>query len=171
MQEDISVTRTAVKYGLIFGIASGVYTILLYITESEQNKVLPWIGFALLLTGIVLGIKEYRKLNDGFMSYGQGIGLGTLIGAISGFCSAMLGTFYTQVIDNTPLQRGLDATRQALEERGMDDAQIDNVLEMTQKFQSPGIMFAMGVVMTVIVGLIASLIIAALFKKSRPVFE
>ncbi len=171
MQEDVSVTKVAIRVGLLLGIIIGVYTIILYITELEQNKVLAWGGVAFLIGAIFIGMKEYRKQNNDFMSYGQGVGLGSLIAAIGGLLSAMFTTFYIRVIDMTPIQRGLDVTRETLEKQGMDDSKIDEALEMAEKFQTPGMMFALGVVGTLVMGLVISLIVAAILQKKRPVFE
>jgi hypothetical protein len=65
----------------------------------------------------------------------------------------------------------MDKAREDMETRGMDDAQIDQAMSMTEKFMTPGIMFAMGVLSYVIIGFIISLIIAAIMRKDKPVFE
>ena len=171
MQEEPPITRVAIRYGLIFGLISSIYGILLYAFQLETNKFLPQLSWVLFIFAIVVAIKEYRKQNQGFVSYGQGLGLGSLTATIMGLVGGMLNTFYLQVIDNTPLQRIADMTREDLERRGLDDQAIENALEMSQKFQSPGMFFLFSVLGSAFVGLILSLIIAAILQKKRPVFE
>lgn len=171
MQEDLPITRVAIRYGLIFGLISSIYGILLYVFQLETNKVLPQLSWVLFILAIVVAIKEYRKQNQGFVSYGQGLGIGTLTAAIMGLLGGLLSTFYLQVIDKTPLQRIADMTRENLEKQGLDDQAIENALEISQKFQSPGLIFLFSVLGSVFIGLILSLIISAILQKKRPVFE
>ncbi|ODS82319.1 MAG: hypothetical protein ABS46_09205 [Cytophagaceae bacterium SCN 52-12] len=171
MQEDLPITRVAIRYGLIFGLISSIYGILLYVFQLETNKFLPQLNWILFIFAIVVAIKEYRKQNQGFVSYGQGLGIGSLTATIMGLIGGMLNTFYLQVIDNTPLQRIADMTREDLERRGLDDQAIENALEMSQKFQSPGMFFVFSVLGSAFVGFILSLIIAAILQKKRPTFE
>jgi hypothetical protein len=171
MQEEPSVARVAIKYGLIFGIISSIYGILLYVFQLETNKFLPYLSWILLIVGIIQGIMDYRTQNQGFVSYGQGLSIGSLTGAIIGLISGILSTFYLTLIDGTPLQRIADMTRESLEKEGLDDQAIENALEMTQKFQSPGLLFVFGVLATTLFGFLFSLVISAALQKKRPTFE
>lgn len=171
MQEEQPVSRVAIRYGLMFGIIGSIFSVLLYVFQLETNKFLPQATWIIFIIAIVVAIKEYRKQNQGFVSYGQGLSVGALTSAIMGFVNSLLSTFYLQVIDNTPLQRISEQTRITLEEKGMDDQQIEAALEMSQKFQSPGMLFLFSVIGSAVMGLILSLIIAAILQKKRPVFE
>jgi hypothetical protein len=44
-------------------------------------------------------------------------------------------------------------------------------MEMTKMFMNPGAMFVMGLLGTILIGFILSLIIAAIVKKDKSVFE
>lgn len=171
MQEDLPITRVAIRYGLIFGLVSSIYGILLYVFQLETNPVLPYIAWIFLILAITQAIKDYRRQNQGFVSYGQGLGIGALTGAIIGLISGMLNTFYLQVIDNTPLQRIADVTRTTLEKRGMSDEEIEKALEMSKSFQSPGLLFLFSVLGSILIGFILALIISAVLQRKRPTFE
>jgi hypothetical protein len=171
MQEQVSTTRVALKYGIITAVAVIVYSTLINVTGMTQNRALTSLAFVILIVGIVLGMKDYRAQNNTFMSYGQGLGIGSLISAIVGLIGSMFSMFYLEFIDNTIIKQSMDKAREDMETRGMDDAQIDQAMSMTEKFMTPGIMFAMGVLSYVIIGFIISLIIAAIMRKDKPVFE
>jgi hypothetical protein len=113
-------------------------------------------------------MKEFRTLNGGFMSYGQGLGIGALLSGIAGFISATYSYIYNEFIDPTLRQQILDKTREDLENRGMDDAQIDAAMEISAKFSSPGMTFVFGIIGSIIIGFILALIISAIMKKDKP---
>ncbi|TAE93326.1 MAG: DUF4199 domain-containing protein [Runella slithyformis] len=161
-------TRTALKYGLIFGVVYMVYTTILYTTGQAANSALAWVSFLISAVGMVLAMKEFRTENGGFMTYGQGLGIGTMVSAVSGFIWATYSTIYNQFIDTTLRQQILDKMRSDFEEKGMEDAQIDSMIEMTEKMSSPGMSFISVVISAIIMGFIISLVVSAIMKKEKP---
>jgi hypothetical protein len=171
MEEKTSTARVALKYGVLGSVVIMVYSTILNVSGLSQNKVLSFLSFVFMLVAIILAMKDFKEKNSGFMSYGEGLGLGSLTSAVMGLLSSAFTMFYIQFIDNTLLAQGLDKVRVDMESRGMDDAQIDQAMELSQKFMSPGVVFVMGVVGYVVMGFIVSLIIAAIMRKEKPVFE
>ncbi len=168
MEQQSTTARAALKWGLISGVASMIFITILYITGQAANGGLASAGIIITIVTMVMAMKEFRSANGGFMAYGQGLGIGTLMAGISGFISSTYGYLYNEFIDPTLRQQILDKTREDLENRGMDAAQIDAAMEMTAKFSSPGITFALGIIMAIIIGFIISLIISAIMKKDKP---
>ena len=171
MEEKTSTARVALKYGVLGSVVIMVYSTILNVSGLAQNKVLSSLSFGLMLVAIVLAMKDFKEKNSGFMTYGEGLGLGSLTSAVMGLLTSAFTMFYIQFIDNTLLAQGLDKVREDMESRGMDDAQIDQAMELSQKFMSPGVVFVMGVFGYVVMGFIVSLIIAAIMRKEKPVFE
>ena len=168
METQTTTTRTALKFGLITGVAYIIYTTILYVTGQVANTYLGWLGLVISITGMVFAMKEFREDNGGFMSYSQGLGIGTMLSAISGFVAATYGYIYNEFIDTTLRQQILDKARTDMENKGMDDTQIDQALEMAQKFSSPGISFAFGIIGAIILGFLISLVVSAIMKKEKP---
>jgi hypothetical protein len=168
MNEKLSPTRVALKWGVILGISLMLVTLIMYLTDQGSN---PWFGLLTLVAMVsvlVLSMQEYRKLNGGFMTYGEGFGIGALLSAVAGLLSSLFNTFYNVVIDPTIQQRAFEQARERLEDQGqLSDEQIDQALEISQKFQSPGFTFIAGVFGTIIMGAILSLIIAAIIRRNR----
>lgn len=148
-----------------------VYSTILYVAGLGGNRILASLSYAFLIVAIVLAMKEFREKNGGFISYGEGLGLGSLTSAVLGLLSSAFTIFYIQFIDPNLLTQGIDQMREELERKGMDDAQIEQALEVSQKFMSPGIMFVSVIFGYLIMGFIFSLIIAAIMRKEKPVFE
>ena len=116
-------------------------------------------------------MKDFREQNKGFMSYGEGLGLGSLLSAVLGFLTSMFTMIYIRFIDPDMMVKMMDKAREDMEARGMDDAQVDQAMELSQKFMSPGITFAIGVFGYILMGFVLSLIISAIMRKEKPVFE
>lgn len=171
MTEQPSTARVALKWGVMLGIALMLITLLMYLTTPTGNIGFTLLTLAVMVAFLYLGMSEYRRLNGGFMSYGEGMGLGALLSAVAGMLSAAFTTFYNVVIDPGIQQRSVELAREQLEKQNMSDEQIDQAMEMAMKFQSPGFMFVAGIFGTIIMGALLSLVVAAVLRKNRPVFE
>jgi hypothetical protein len=171
MEEKVSTARVALKYGALVSVVIMIYTTIINVAGLSQNKVLSSLQFIFMIVALVVAMKEFREQNKGFMSYGEGLGLGTLLSAVMGFLVSMFNTFYNKFIDSSIMTQALDKVRMDMEQRGMDDAQIDQSLEYAQKFMSPGILFITGVLMSILTGFIISLVVAAILRRDKPVFE
>lgn len=171
MEERTSTARVALKYGVLTSVIIMVYTTIINVTGLSQNQILTSLTFVFMIVAIVLAMKDYREQNKGFMSYGEGLGVGTLLSAVMGLLSSAFNMFYMQFIDSSLLMQGMNKVREDMEKRGMDDSQIDQAMELSQRFMSPGIIFFMGVLVNILTGLVVSLIIAAILRREKPVFE
>ncbi|GAB3642217.1 DUF4199 domain-containing protein [Spirosoma arcticum] len=167
MNDQVSTARVALKWGIILGVALIIYSLILFLTDSVGNSKLGLISFALSIGGLVLAMRDYRTLNGGYMSYGEGLSVGTLTSGVSGLLSSLFSVFYTTVIDTGVMERMIDRTRDQLEESGLSDEQIDQQITFVEMFQSPGLTFAFGVIGAVIFGLLLSLIIAAIMRRNK----
>ena len=171
MEEKASTARVALKWGLILGIAQILFSTVLFLTDQMANQALASLTYVLIIGALIMAMREFRTQNDGFMSYGQGLGLGALTSGISGLISSIYSVFYMTFIDSGIMERMADVTRAKLEEQGIADEQIDQQIEMIQKFQTPGFLFIFGLIGTIFMGFIFSLVIAAVLKKNKPVFD
>lgn len=171
MEEKTSTARVALKYGLVVAVVTMVYSTILYVAGLGSNRMLASLTYVFMIVAIVLAMKDFREKNGGFISYGEGLGLGSLTSAVLGLLSSAFTIFYLQFIDSNILTQSMDQMREELERKGMDDAQIESALEVSQKFMSPGIMFVMVILGYLVMGFIFSLIIAAIMRKEKPVFE
>jgi hypothetical protein len=168
----VSTTSVAVRYGLLTGVVSVIYAFILLAANLEQNTALSLLSLVILIGGIFLAHKNYKDNNGGFMSYGQGLGIGTLVSLIAGLLGSIFRYVYMSFIDPSAAQRAIDQARAKLEEAGtMSDAQIDQAIQMSQRFSSGPMGVVFGIIMSVIVGFLLSLIIAAITKHNRPEFE
>ncbi len=164
-------TSVALRYGLLTGLVSVIFSLILYLTKLDQSPA-KWIGVAILAAGIYLAHIEFKKKNGGFMEYGQGLGIGTLLSVVDGILSGVFIYIYVTFVDINWVQRSMDVTRGQMEARGqMTDEQIDQAMEMTAMFMTGPALLIVSIVVNLLLGFILSLIISAITKNSRPEFE
>ncbi|RDV15703.1 DUF4199 domain-containing protein [Pontibacter diazotrophicus] len=171
IEKQPSVASVALKYGLLFGLIGVVFQVIIMVTDLGDNRWLSSLAYIILIAGIVMAMKNYKEQNFGYMSYGQGLGIGTLLGAVFGFMTGLFTWVYTEFIDTEYMARMMEKQRVQMLEQGMTDEQVDAGMAMAENFQGPLTMIIGGTVMTLIFGFILSLIISAIMKNSRPEFE
>lgn len=169
--EKPSTARIALKWGLIIAITNIVYSTIINMTGLWKNSMLSILGFLILIAGIVLALREFKTNNNGFMDFGEGFGLGTLMSTIVGMLGSAFSLIYTKFIDPTMMQQIQDFQIEKMEAQGLTDEQIEQAIEMGAKFSSPGMVFIIGVIMYLVLGAIFSLVISAIMRKSKPVFD
>lgn len=170
METAPSSARIALKWGLIGGLASIIISTAMYMTELWKSPAATIIPIGVLILFLYLAIKEYKTENQGFLTIGQGIGVGTLSAAIQGLISAIYSQVYMKFIDASFMEKMKEFQYDKMEEQGLPEEQIEMAMSISDKFMSPGVQFATAIIFSVIVGLIISLIISAIIKKNKPVF-
>jgi hypothetical protein len=166
-----TVSSVALKYGLLTGLASVVYTLLLFLTDQTTDGAFGWVSYAILIIGIVLAYREFKSMNQGYMAYGQGLGIGTLIGAVTGVLSAVFLYVYVSFVDTAFLEKIRERQIIELERRDLTDEQIEQALAISEQFIGPGMMALIAIIGSLILGFLFSLVIAAIMRNSRPDFE
>jgi hypothetical protein len=168
MSEKPSTAKLALKWGLITGVALVVYSTLLYTLGQMANTGLTLLIYVIVAAGLTLAIREYRTLNGGYLTIGEGVSLGALLSAISGLLSSAYNVLYTTVIDPGVREQMMNQIRAGLEDQGkLTDEQIDQTMEITQKFQSPGLQFIVGILGSILIGVVFSLIISAIMRRKN----
>jgi Protein of unknown function (DUF4199) len=171
MENQTTTTRTALKWGVIIGIINILYSTAIMATGQIGNQSLGYAVYLIIGVGIYLALNDFKKENSGFMTFGQGLGLGTMMSAILGLISSFYSFAYMKFIDSSIPDQILKNAEREMEKKGLPDDQIEQAMQYSKMFMSPGVMFVAGVFFTVLLGFVLSLIIAAIMKKDKPVFE
>lgn len=166
--DKVSVKQVASKWGLISGIIGIAIFLITVFGGLMGNQAISWLSYIPIIIIIVLAHKEFKNQGNGFMSYGQGLGIGTLIALISSLISSAFFYIYVKFIDSGFVQMMQDKQVEAMQDKGMSQEQIDQAMTMASKFMTPEIMVVFGVLGTVFFGFILSLIISAFTKNSNP---
>jgi hypothetical protein len=168
----VTTTAAGLRYGLLTGLVSIIFTFILLAIGQEGNGGLASVAFLIVIVGIVLAHKAFKAANEGYMSYGQGLGIGVLVGTINGVLTTVFNYVYRTFIDPEMVARAMDQMRAKLEDAGtMSGAQIEQIVAASTKYSSGAIGLAIGIVSGVFLGLLFSLVIAAITKHAKPEFE
>jgi hypothetical protein len=168
METKPSISSIGLRYGLIVGVIASVYTLILYMAGLGNNTPLGLLGLVILIAGIVMAHNAYKAQGNGFMSIGQGIGIGMILSIVSGIISSLVTYLYVAFIDDSAIRERTDQAMLDMESQGLSDEQIDQAMKYTEMFTSPIMILVWGIVGSIIMGFIISLIISLFTKKTEP---
>lgn len=173
MEEKLTVSQIGLKNGIIVGLIFIVYGMILQFLNLDMKLMgyLSYVNYVILIVFVVLAHKAFKEGGDGFMSIGQGLGIGMLIALIGIVISSIFSFIYLKFIDDSIIQKTLDYTIEEMEKKGADDAVIEQTMAFTSKIMTPEIMPIIAVVSMAFVGFIISLIVSLFTKKANPALD
>lgn len=173
MEKKASVWKATLNSGLILGLALVIYTLLLYFLDQTFNKTLGYVSVIILIVGLVLGIKSFRDdARDGVLSYGQGVGAGTVIGLYAGIIGAVFTFLLYEVIDPDLQGKLLTFTEEKIIESGrVPEEMMDQMIKQQKMFLKPWVLAVGGVVNNVFYSVVISLIASIFLKKEGTPFQ
>jgi hypothetical protein len=165
--EQPSKLSIGLKWGLI-GSLAGILLIIIKAVMGQnpfENK-FDWssiLGFIIGITAIVLAHKEYKDKGNGFMSFGEGLGIGCIVGLVSSIVTITFTLVYVNLVDQTVMTQLLDTALEDMEKKN----QPEQAMEFTKKYFN---MFFYGglIFFTLFFNFILALVISAITKKSNP---
>ncbi len=170
---------SSVKWGAIGSAAIIIYSIILYVIDSSL-LVSTWaalLGLVVLILVLVMGVKEVRTAQEGFISLSEALFTAFLIYVIASFLNSAFNYVLFNWIDpNLPIllkEKAIETTVEMMQKFGGSEADINKVLEQMDKDMDLGSAsnlfwnFLKGSAF----GFIIAFIIALILKKKRPVFE
>lgn len=167
-----SMLPIALKWGLLTGLVSILYALFGFVTESFGNFLITLlVSLIISILAIVFALKDFRKKNGGYMTYGQGLLLGVSTMVISSILSGLFVMLYTQFVDPTITEKMVDATLEQMSGFGIDDDTLEEQRDKILAENTPLNQLWGALKNGLFGGLILSLIISAIMKRNRPEFE
>lgn len=165
----VTTRSVGVRFGLIGSVISIAYFVILNIAGLDVTQGFwNWFGYCITIALLVFAHKYYKDNGDGFMSYGQGIGIALWIGLVSGVISSIFTYLYIKFIDTAFLDMVKDRQLEAMQQRGMSDEQIDQAMEFSAMFMSPEAMFIFMLFGSIVATIIIALIVTIFTQKKNP---
>lgn len=164
----------ALRYGLLTALALFVVGLALQFSglvdpvARKGNWISSLFTLLIFFGGIYIAVREYKKENGNTITFGRALGFGTLTVAIICLVGMVLNYLHFAFIDPGMIEQIREASVAQLEERGMDEAQIEQAMQITKIFTSPVAMAIIGAFVSFIMGFIAALITAAIHQNAKP---
>lgn len=165
---------TAGAYAAGVGIVLGLIFYLAGMNKTMMtNNTLKWLNnlllFGILFYFVYKATQQHRDIDrGGYLSAGNGIGLGTLAGLISGIISAVWTVVFMTIIAPEMISEIKEITMEEMARQGQSEEQIDQAMEYAAFFFSPTFFSIVVVLFYLFMGLIAGLISGLILKKERP---
>jgi hypothetical protein len=124
-----------IKYGLISTVVGIVFfLILIFAGQNPYVFKYQWV-FSLLTTIVLLYLahKEYKSDNDGYMTYGEGIGIGVWFTLVAIAVGMLFNYVYTSFIDPNLMTEFYENQYEQLQQQGQSDEQIEMAQTWTKK--------------------------------------
>ncbi len=164
-----SLVGFSLNYGIMIGLLSVIYSLILYFADQALNSTLGMVAFLILIVGLVLAMKNYRdQVQDGVLGFSQGLGLGVLVVLWSSLIGSIWSFLLMEVVDPGLQEKMIEQSIDKMMERGFSDAQIEASMDMMKKFQNPVISAITGFISSMLIGTVLSIIVAAIMKRSTP---
>ncbi|GAA3516371.1 hypothetical protein GCM10022393_33090 [Aquimarina addita] len=169
--EQASTKKIIIQYGVLFGIASVLLGVVLYVTNAYKDPHWSYsiLSFLLIISVISLGIKAYKTANNGFLTLSDALKTGIGIALVGGIISVIWAFILTTVIEPEYMQQVLEIQKEKMIEDNpnFSQEQIDQSMAIAEKFTSPYITIAFSMIGSLFFGFIVSLF-AGLIMQRKP---
>jgi hypothetical protein len=160
-----TIMKPVMKAGIVLGILVVVWTFLVGITGWYKDPAMLNMFYLVILIEIGVLIWGLRMTAQEGRTYGGQVGAGTLI-AVIGAVIIFFGSYiFTEVAFPSYFEEIREAGRQQLLASGVSEAEADAQINAAAMMQSSFVNALTGAIMTILTGLIASLIIAIFIRK------
>ena len=179
MTEATSPSKSAINFGVTFGIIMILQFVIMYVLDINPQEspvigiIINVVNYLILpFTLIYIAANNYKiKINHGFISMGETIKIGLSVCAIA---ALLYGIFY--LIFNFIFPEFKDELLNKIEEitvkqnPTLTSEQLKMSMKFVKIFMNPYIVVPFTIIMYCVIGLIHSLIVGVIIKKDKPVF-
>jgi hypothetical protein len=159
------------KFALVYTLIVIGFGLVLYLFNLtlQASMVNGLVNIVALSVSIYFAIVSNRdNIQNGFITYGQGVALGVYISLMAGIILSVYQYLFSTYIAPEMSANIMNETKRQMIESGSSEEEMEAALNMMQAFQKPGYMILAGIGATLIFGLIVSLIVSAFTKREDP---
>jgi len=140
MEENVSLEKPSVlsvglKFGLIIAVASIAFMMITIALGSNpfERDWKGWISSLVTIAIVVFAHKNFKDSGDGFMSYGQGLGIGFISVMTSVLIVMAFNLIYVNFIDADLMEDLWRKTEEQMAAQGQNEQNIATAIEWTKK--------------------------------------
>lgn len=179
-----NILKPVMTYGAVIGFLFVIISIAFLVANYLPIGIAPSIvmfvvSVAIYYTGIHLATKKIRDtVWGGYMTFGQGLLIGTLVVFFASIISSAYTYFQNTVIDPDYFTRAINAQKDwmtnFMQSSGVSEDQIEeSLVKLDEKLENPNhlLTFFTSILGGAIFGLILSLISSAILKRNKGIFD
>jgi len=155
-------------WGAITGVANSLFYHLINV-QDNPNRGIQYISYIIIFAGLLVGTLQYRKANEGYLSFGEGYKAGFFMTLVITVISCISLAIFLQMHPDFA-DKIIAQSRAQMINRGMTSDQIDMSMSYARKFMSPTFMLLFAFIGSIISGAIMSLLSAGISIRNRPPF-
>lgn len=166
-----SVTTRSVgtRYGVIMAVISIVMFVGMSVASMDMTSGIGrWLGIPVFLVILYLAQKYFIDNGDGFMSYGQGIGVTFWFSLVSMVIYIVFFYVYIKFIDGSFVETVKQQQIDQMAARGMSDEQIDQAMSFSSAFMTPEMMAVFGFLGGMFFDMLCGVILTIFTQKKNP---
>ncbi|MEM8999265.1 MAG: DUF4199 domain-containing protein [Bacteroidota bacterium] len=172
MEENQPKTGTfSLNYGLILGGLSVAFGVMLFLQDAHtsQSSANQIIGIVMMAAVVFWGIYSFKKANQGYLTIGEALKLGTGIALISAIVYIVYLLILSNLLDPDFALKVAEAQKAAAEEAGTaSPEQIQQQYDGTINYF--WITYPIILIFNIVIGLVLGLISGLILKKSKPAY-
>ena len=166
MEEKVSVWKANLTNGLILGLISVVYALVMYFLDLTLNKTQSYLLLLVLIVILYFMLKSYRdNYLHGYIKYGQSVGAGVVIFLYYSIISAIFAYLLYKFIDNGLIEKQIAMAEEMMAQRGTPQQAIDAAVKFQRKIMIPEIMAPVSIINNMFMGTIISILVSIFIKK------
>ena len=125
----LTTRSVGIRYGVIMSVISIVVFLALTFGGVDQSSGIGrWVGVIFYIVVIYLAHKNYKEGGDGFMSYGQGMGITFWISLVSSAIYSLFFYVYIKFVDASFIEAVKNKQIEDMQEKGMSEDQIEQAM-------------------------------------------
>lgn len=168
-ENKISISRNAMNYGGMTGIALFLLFILSSILGTKVSGLMQIVSYSSLGLGIYIGTKNYRDSElGGAITYGTALYAGFLISFFASIIIAFAVFLYIKFVDASIIDKIMEQTEQSMLDRGLSDDEVEKQMQAAQLFMNPTSMAFFSILGYTFFGTLIALVTSAFVKKQTP---
>ncbi|MDV7138518.1 DUF4199 domain-containing protein [Maribacter sp. TH_r10] len=171
-QNEPKTGKFALNFGVILGVVSVIFGLMLFSMDMhyDQGWAIRGVSLALTVAAIFLGILQFKKANEGYLTISQALKIGTGIALIAGIIGLIYFFLLSNVIEPDYMDKmyEIGKVKAMADNPNLTEEQIDQGIEMQKGFA--WLTYPFILIMNIIIGLILGLISGLILKKQKPAY-
>ncbi|SEL44970.1 Protein of unknown function [Aquimarina amphilecti] len=173
--KSIPIKKYILKYGVIFGIISVIFSLTTYLRGNYTNQGLFHLILLSFITigSIMTGLLVFKSKNNNFISLLEALKIGVGISILGGILLTSWEVLLIHYIDPEIITQLEDAQIKKVAESSANFTQeeIEKKIKMTQRNTSAMSWILLGFIEDLIVGFLISLVSGLIIRKKRDPFK